>query len=99
MTHDCRTQDTIHLKCTGPNPTCRKEAREGRPVHIIPAMHERPTIVLPTWHYPDEASAREAIAQARAHAPIVRNDEDLARYRKIRIAHRLPEGWIDPSRR
>lgn len=95
-----RTQTIIRDRCTGPNRHCRAAAREGRLVHIIPGhdLDNDPVIILPTNHYATAQGARDALAAA-ADAPIVTCDDDLYRYRAAGVAHRLPVGWVDPTRR
>lgn len=91
----------ITYNCTGRggNARCRAAHKAGRPVHIIPPWSsDTPTIVLPTYHYATEQEARAALAAADA-APIVTTDDELYAYRAAAIAHRLPVGWTDPTRR
>lgn len=101
----------IDLDCggKGTNPACKAARRAGRPVHIIPGSRfdldptmcppDGLTLVLETYHYATEAEAREAVAEAYATAPVVTCDADLYDFRARGIAYKLPEGWIDPSRR
>jgi hypothetical protein len=86
--------------CTGRrgNRACRDAHRAGRPVHVIPAYG--PTaLVMPTYHYATAEEGIQAINDAMVNAPMVATDADLFRYRREGVAHRLPAGWIDPSRR
>jgi hypothetical protein len=89
---------TIWTKCTGPNPACRAAHRAGRSVHIIPPMGTNAP-VMGTYHYATEAEARAALVNATANAPMVDNDDDLARYTKAKVSYRLPVGWIHPDYR
>ena len=101
----------VDLDCggKGSHRDCKDARRVGRPVHIIPGSRFDPdptmrppdglTLVLATYHYATETEAREAVAEAYATAPVVTCDEDLYDFRARGIAHKLPEGWIDPSRR
>lgn len=102
MTTKNTTHYWLNLECTGRggNDNCRKGYRDGRPVHIVPKWdRETPTVILPTYHYADEGLAVEALINATLHAPTVTTDEELYAYRLQRIAHKLPVGWVDPSRR
>lgn len=89
--------------CTGPNRACRFAHREGRSVHVIPAMRKDPAtekaLVMPTYHYRTSAEGIEAIAEAETMAPTVETDADLYEYRKNNVPFYLPMGWVDPSRR
>lgn len=86
--------------CKGNNPACVRGRIEGRPVHITPKWDKNKiTTVLATYHF---ATADEAIAElerADVHAPLVSDDVQLEMYREMKIAYRLPVGWIDPERR
>jgi len=94
------TMTVLSHDCKGPNPACRKAGRAGRLVHMIPESHpKRPRLVLPTYHFSTIAEGAVAIADANAVAPTVATDADLYRYRAEGVAHFLPVGWIDPSRR
>ncbi len=102
MTTKNTTHYWLHSECTGQfgNPACKKGFRDGRPVHIIPKWDpDTPTVILPTYHFADEGEAVEALIHATLHAPTVETEGDLYRYRTQGIAHKLPVGWIDPSRR
>lgn len=103
-TNDAPIQRLDHV-CKGPNPHCRAAFKSGLPVHVIPnsPVWERPadelTIILPTYHYATEREARQAVAEAHASAPVVTCDDDLYAFRARGIAHKLPVGWVDPTRR
>lgn len=86
--------------CSGPNRECRAAHKAGRSVHVI-EEHSivEPALVMPTNHYRTSAEGIEAIHEAYESAPMVRNDEDLLRYRAEKRAYRLPVGWVDPSMR
>lgn len=94
----------LSTNCTGPNPTCRKEHRAGRHVHVIPAAPSldagtRPVLVMPTYHYRTAEGGLAAIAKAMISAPTVATDDDLYHYRLEGMPHFLPVGWVDPTRR
>lgn len=94
------TAPIIINPCTGDHPECESARLAGRPVHVLPRFdRDRPTVVLPAYHYETADEARAVVAAAEANAPIVATDDDLYVYRTQRIAHRLPVGWIDPTRR
>jgi hypothetical protein len=98
------TAHVLASVCTGPNPSCRKAHKEGRSVHVIPAMRRmdepaRPSLVMPTYHYRTSADGIVAIADADIHAPTVTCDDDLYACRRMNIPHYLPVGWVDPSMR
>jgi len=99
-----KVHQVLSLNCTGPNPACRKAAKEGRKVHVIPALPKEPGnepyLVMPTYHYATEAEGEAAIQAAiMIEARTVKNDEDLYAYRAAQRPHYLPVGWVDPSRR
>jgi hypothetical protein len=86
--------------CKGTNRACKKAVREGRPLHVIPpAIDGQPWIVLPTYHFVNEEEALRAVLDAMRDAPLVTCDEDLYRFRAEGIAHKIPRGFIDPTRR
>ena len=89
--------------CTGPNRACRAAHKAGRSIHVIPTMRPdprtAPALVMPTYHYTTAQDGIDAINQAFATAPMVATEDDLYRFRAERVAHFLPIGWIDPSRR
>jgi hypothetical protein len=103
----------LSTRCTGPNPACRKAHRDGRSVHVIPAIpsmddfvieNDRarkltPSLVMPTNHYATAAEGVAAIELAMRTAPTVTCDDDLYACRRMGIPHFLPVGWIDPTRR
>ncbi len=89
----------VRDRCTGPNSACRAAHRVGRPVHAYPVNHQGPALVLPTYHFETADQARTLIAEAAETAPTVTTDDDLHRFRAEGLAHFLPVGWIDPSRR
>lgn len=98
------THHTIYEICSGPNRTCRAAHRAGMPVHIIPrdpapGDDVRSTLILPTYHYANVQDAIVAADNAFTNAPVVRNDDDLYVFRMMKVAHWLPVGWVDPSRR
>ncbi|QDQ91585.1 hypothetical protein FND50_12660 [Rhodococcus sp. WB9] len=87
-------------ECKGPNVNCRQAHREGRSWHVTPPQFPSGVhVVLPTYHYATLELGVEAVNQALRNAPTITNDEDLARYRKMRISYCVPQGFIDPSRR
>lgn len=86
--------------CQGTNSKCKKAVREGRPLHIIPpAIEGEPWIVLPTYHFVNEEEALVALLDAMRDAPLVTCDADLYDFRARKIAHKIPRGFIDPTRR
>lgn len=102
---------SVDLNCggRGTHADCKAGRKAGLPVHIIPGSRfdldptMRPpdglTLVMPTYHYATERQARDAVAEAYATAPVVTCDDDLYAFRACNIAHKLPVGWVDPSRR
>lgn len=84
--------------CTGPNPECTRDARDGRTVHMIPRLHSG-GLVMPSYHFASEEEGREALTQAYETAPTITTDEELHEARRQGIPHKLSPGWIDPSRR
>lgn len=90
----------VEAKCTGRNPACRRARKAGRPVHLIPrTIKGRPSLVLPDYHFATVDEALTAFAVADATAPVVVVDDDLYRHRAGGVAYKLPEGWVDPTRR
>jgi hypothetical protein len=91
----------ITFACRGPNAACRKAAREGRTVHIIPGDDDDVPyrLILPTYHFTSAEEASDAEKQAWLCAPVVEVDIDLYDFRKRKIAHKIRKGFIDPSRR
>lgn len=96
--------------CTGPNFACRAAHRTGLSVHVIPAASRYeivgdrarlldPILVLPTYHFLTAQDGIEFIHLAERTAPTVATDDDLYAYRARGIAHYLPVGWTDPTRR
>ena len=91
---------TIISECKGPNARCRRSAKNGQMVHIIPKYDENaPALILPTYHYETVEIAIKALETAERDAILIETDDDLYNARKAGIAHKLPIGWIDPSRR
>lgn len=84
--------------CTGPNPQCKRDARNGRLVHMI-ADIDCGSLVMPTYHFASEEEGREALTRADETAPTVTTDAELYEMREQGIPHKLPAGWVDPSRR
>lgn len=97
------TTNTTSFPChggPGSHPNCKIAAREGRRVHVIPGHTEgEPRLILPNYHFHTLDEAQAAIREAELFAPMVETDLDLAIFRQQKIAHKLPVGWIDPSRR
>jgi hypothetical protein len=91
----------LNLDCTGPNPTCRRHHKAGRPVHVIPHYdpYTEPALVMSSYHYRTVEEGTTAIEQARETAPTVATDADLDAYRAADRPHFLPVGWVDPTRR
>ena len=94
----------IHIReCTGRrgNAACRAAARRDKIIHVIPMSDPftEAALVLPTYHYATADDAYNAVAAAMSSAPTVTCDVDLNRFRADDIAHFLPVGWVDPSRR
>lgn len=91
---------TLIEGCTGPNAQCRRSARIGHKVHIIPKYDaSAEALILPTYHYETVDAAINALETAQRDAVLIETDDDLYAARKAGIAHKLPIGWIDPSRR
>lgn len=84
--------------CTGPNPHCKREAREGRRVHMI-AEIDAGSLVMPTFHFVSEDEGREAFARADETAPVITTDAELYAAREQGIPHKLSADWVDPSMR
>lgn len=91
----------LNESCSGPNKHCISDAHEGRYVHVIAMsdIHEEPALVMPSWHFFTVREGVEAVRIAWETAPMITCDEDLFAARRMKIAHKLPVGWIDPSRR
>jgi hypothetical protein len=91
----------LNQQCKGPNARCRRDARDGRHVHLIPMSHvgEEPQLVMPTYHYATEAQGRAAITAAWETAEVIRTREQLNAARRDGRPHKLAVGWIDPTRR
>ena len=90
----------LTLECKGPNINCRRHARNGHTVHIAPthAITEK-ALVLPSYHFETIKIAIESLIDARNNAITINTDAELIAARTAQIAHYLPIGWIDPSRR
>lgn len=98
------TRSDLITTCTGRggNAACKKAAREGRQIHIIPLWSSDDVsnrLVMPTYHYATREEAIAAVQLARDTAPVVTCDADLYDFRARGIAHKLPVGWTDPTRR
>lgn len=93
--------EVLRSDCSGPNPACRAAAVKGRKVHVTTGQRSafQEALVMPTYHFKTSAEGIESIYDAWETAPLVQTDEDLDRYRAENRAHRLPVGWVDPSRR
>lgn len=90
----------IDHDCRGTNAKCKAARRAGLPVHIIPAAVDgEPWIILPTYHYATAPDAVRALLDATRNAPLVTCDDDLYLFRRQHIAHKIPRGFIDPTRR
>lgn len=91
---------TLNAHCTGPNRNCKKAAKNGQFVHMIPEWDaSRETLIMPSYHFETEEIGRHAIETAYINAVTIKTDDELYDARKRGIAHKLPIGWIDPSRR
>lgn len=114
MTNDTNPNgpEVLSPHCTGRvgNAACREAHRAGRSVHIIPprsrytivddrAQLLDPILILPTYHFATVEEGLAAVRDAMATAPTVATDDDLYAYRAAGIAHYLPVGWVDPTRR
>lgn len=94
----------IHVldhNCSGPNPHCALAASRGRYAHVIALteIYEEPSLVMPSYHFQTIEDGIEAVRHAWATAPVITSDEELYAARRDKIPHKLPVGWIDPSRR
>jgi hypothetical protein len=94
------TMMLLSLVCDGPNERCRQLARNGHTVHIIPKYTATAdTLIMPSNHYESVEAGIKAIETAQATAITIKTDNELYAARKAGIPHKLPIGWIDPSRR
>lgn len=92
--------DHIHDVCQGTNARCKAARKRSMFVHIVPGWSiDTQSIILPTYHFASRDEATAALELARRTAPLVTCDADLYEFRARAIAHKLPIGWIDPSRR
>lgn len=100
MTNEHPTPLVLSIDCLGDAVACRKAYNAGRRVHMyLPFSYTQPTLVMPTYHF---TSIEDGVAQINAWlatAPTVETVADLNRYRSARVAHFLPVGWVDPTRR
>jgi hypothetical protein len=77
------------------NHTCQRDIREGRTVHITPAVSDprasTVSLALPEYHYTTQEEAVQALENAWAAAETVDNitDRDAAYARKVpvKISH------------
>lgn len=86
--------------CRGNNAKCVRGRLDGRHVHIVPRYEkDKITTVLADYHFATAEAAIAELDRADVHAPIVSDDNTLEMYREMKIAYRLPVGWVDPDRR
>lgn len=83
------------------NARCLREARQGRPVHVIMRQDVRydELIVMPSYHFATAEEGKKAWTLALLTAPTIKDDADLYAARINQTPHKLPLGWVDPSRR
>lgn len=94
------TMMLLSLTCKGPNARCGRDARNGRTIHIIPKYDATvETVIMPSYHFESVEAGIKAIETAQATAITIKTDNELYAARKAGIPHKLPIGWIDPSRR
>jgi hypothetical protein len=84
--------------CKGANRNCRHANKRGMNVHAIPMIDDT-NLVMPGYHFSSRDEAIEAVENALRDAIVIESDEMLYNARNAQIAHILPKGWIDPSRR
>lgn len=90
----------LHAECKGPNSKCKRDARNGRTVHMTTWHDENhETLVLPSYHFETAEIGDEYIRNAWNTAITVKTDNDLYDARRAQTPYRLPIGWIDPDRR
>lgn len=88
--------------CTGKRgaKTCKDAHAAGRSVHMFITWDpDVQTLVMPTCHFETVEEGRDAIVSAYDTAHTITTDEELYAARAAKIPHKLPIGWIDPSRR
>lgn len=88
--------------CTGSRgaKSCKQAHAEGRNVHMITKYNpEMESLIMPTWHFATIEEGSSALKSAYETAVTITTDEELFAARAAKIPHKLPLGWIDPSRR
>lgn len=88
--------------CTGSrgSEACKFAHKLGRSVHMITEYDSWvPSLVMPTTHWVTVEDGIAAINDAWENAPMITTDAQLYEARALKIAHKLPVGWVDPTRR
>lgn len=88
--------------CTGKRgaQTCKDAHREGRSVHMFITWDpDVETLVMPTCHFASIEEGMKTITEAYDTAITIKTDAELYAARAAKTPHKLPIGWIDPSRR
>jgi len=89
----------ITTRTTGcQNEKCKSAKRAGRHVHAV-AFVTGGSLVLPSYHFSSVESAEREIKRMFASAIVITTDAQLFEARAKKIAHILPNGWVDPTRR
>lgn len=89
----------IRANCKSPNANCRRAFKGGNAIHAIPMIEGNAYLVMPSYHFASRDDAIAAIENAYHNAITIESDEMLYASRESRIAHYIPKGYIDPSRR
>lgn len=92
----------LNEECTGKGgaESCKAAHKAGANVHVITKYDPNTeSLVMPSWHFTSVEHGKAALTLAYENAPTIKTDAELYAAREAKIPHKLPVGWIDPSRR
>lgn len=91
----------ITPNCTRLVRECRADAVRGLFVHAVAScdVYTEPLLVMPSYHFQTTADALSGVQKAWDDAVMIEDDADLYYARIMSLPHKLPVGWVDPSRR
>lgn len=97
-------KDTIDL-CASSAPYCEEQRALGNPIHVVTGVDDNwATLALGRAHFRTVEEAVNALTAGWSTAPLIESDEQYAALCEgddlvPRVAHKLPAGWVHPSRR
>lgn len=92
----------LNEECTGRRgaQACKDAHKAGASVHMITEYDPQgESLIMPSWHFTSVEHGNAALTTAYENAPTIKTDAELYAAREAKIPHKLPVGWIDPSRR